>query len=184
MNYKITKADLIGEIADFPIEVVEKMIERQVERGNVADVSVFQRCVAADASQDGFRWSETKEAANFWYEIIHNKKFDVFFAKYPMKSHYVYICQDGTKKGSDIIKTLEKRGGNNSRILCGNGIDLCYYIHPTTMEIIYRTDNDEVVPWLKTFYTEIDVEPSIKEYTMQEIADKLGIDVANLSIKK
>jgi len=32
--YKVKQSDLIGDIKGFPIEVVQKMIERQVEQGN------------------------------------------------------------------------------------------------------------------------------------------------------
>lgn len=185
MIYKITKADLIGDIADFPIEVVRKMIEHQVEQGNVADVSVFQQNVGADVTQDGFRWRETEEKEKFWLDVIHNKRFDVFFDKHPILSHYVYICQDGTKKGSDIIETLVERGGVNILRLEGTDSESIYYIDPTSKKIVPISTTDEAVKnFLKTFYTEIDVEPSIKEYTMQEIADKLGIDVKNLRIKK
>ena len=37
--YKVKKEDLIG----FPIEVVQRMIECQVEDDGVADISVFQK---------------------------------------------------------------------------------------------------------------------------------------------
>ena len=36
-EYKVKKEDLIGEIKDFPIEVVQKMVDYQVEQGNKAD---------------------------------------------------------------------------------------------------------------------------------------------------
>ena len=41
-TYKVTKKDLIGDIADFPIEVVQKMIERQIEQNGAADITEFQ----------------------------------------------------------------------------------------------------------------------------------------------
>ena len=41
--YKVKQSDLIGDIKGFPIEVVQKMVERQVEQGNKADVTVFQK---------------------------------------------------------------------------------------------------------------------------------------------
>lgn len=79
----ITEKDLIGEIKDFPIEVVQKMIERQVEQGNEADVSVFQEKRAVGFGFGGFYWSETIEEEDFWSSVIDEKNFDVFFAKYP-----------------------------------------------------------------------------------------------------
>lgn len=185
MNYKITKADLIGEIENFPIEVVEKMIEQQVKQGRADDVGVFQIKPTANHFGGGFTWKDTEEGEDFWRRVIVGKDFKAFFNKYPReKTHHVYIYQNGTKNGSDVIKTLEKRGGNNGKILVGNGYKAYYYIHPRTKLIDCITEGNDILPWVKTFYTEIDVEPHIKEYTMQEIADKLGIDVTNLRIKK
>lgn len=185
MNYKITQANLVGEIKGFPIEVVEKMIERQVEQGFEANVKVFQRKKTTGAGLKGFSWNESREGQDFWHDVIMKRKFDIFFAKYPERSnHYVYIKQDGTKKGSDVIKTLVRRGGKDDGSVCGHGYEAHYYIHPTTKLIKCAAEGNDILPWLKTFYTEIEVEPSIKEYTMQEIADKLGIDVSNLRIKK
>lgn len=77
----VTEKDLIGEIKDFPIEVVEKMIERQVEQGNEADVRVFQE--HKTSYSPGFDWDETVEGFGFWNSIIDEKNFDLFFEKYP-----------------------------------------------------------------------------------------------------
>ena len=79
--YKVTEKDLIGDIEGFPIEVVQKMIERQVEQGNEADVTVFQRFVW-DAA-DGFCWVEAEEGHCFWSDVVEEKCFDTFFEKYP-----------------------------------------------------------------------------------------------------
>ena len=38
--YEVKQEDLIGDIEGFPIEVVQRMLECQVEQGNKADVSV------------------------------------------------------------------------------------------------------------------------------------------------
>ena len=39
----VEQSDLIGAIKDFPIEVVQEMVNEQVRQGNNADVSVFQK---------------------------------------------------------------------------------------------------------------------------------------------
>ena len=52
---KITTADLIGKIENFPIEVVEKMVEEQVRQGNKADVTIFQRNLLASGFSRRFR---------------------------------------------------------------------------------------------------------------------------------
>ena len=74
-----------GEIADFPIEIVERMLECQVEQGNKRDVSVFEREKKTTKHFNGFFWGETKEDLYFWEEVIANKNFDLFFQKYPKK---------------------------------------------------------------------------------------------------
>ena len=82
-EYKVKKEDLIGEIKDFPIEVVQKMVDYQVEQGNKADITVFQIRNYASISLGGFSWSNTVEGFNFWDDVINDKEFDLFFNKYP-----------------------------------------------------------------------------------------------------
>lgn len=89
---KITGKDLIGDIKGFPIEVVEKMIERQVEQGDKADVDVFQYTATG-----GFFWDETTEGCGFWSEVIINKNFDLFFEKYPKKEEDYWIDPKGRR---------------------------------------------------------------------------------------
>jgi hypothetical protein len=81
--YKVKQSDLIGEVKDFPIEVIQKMLERQVEQGNKADVSIFQECNIEDLFDGGFEWCETEEGDIFWNEVISWKNFDLFFKRYP-----------------------------------------------------------------------------------------------------
>lgn len=82
---KITEKDLIGKIEGFPIEVVEKMIERQVKQGNPADVTVFQTYGGVSRKLGGFDWGETKEDFDFWGSVIADRDFDLFFKYYPKK---------------------------------------------------------------------------------------------------
>ena len=67
-----------GQIADFPIEIVEKMLERQVEQGNPRDVTVFENKVYASSRQRGFTWDITQEGGAFWRDIVYNKNFQLF----------------------------------------------------------------------------------------------------------
>ena len=46
--YKVTEKDLIGDLEGFPIEVVQKMLKKQVEQGNMEDVTVFQNYYRQD----------------------------------------------------------------------------------------------------------------------------------------
>ena len=78
MNYKVKKEDLIGDIKNFPIEVVQKMGDCQVEKGFKADVTKFQIC-----KKYGFLWSESKDGQEFWKSVIVDMNFDLFFERYP-----------------------------------------------------------------------------------------------------
>lgn len=82
-TYKVEQSDLIGAIEDFPIEVVEKMIEHQVEQGNKPDVKAFRRFASNDAKGGGFTWENTIEGELFWDKVIGNRNFNVFFEMYP-----------------------------------------------------------------------------------------------------
>lgn len=75
-----------GEIADFPPEVVELMLQRQFEQTGERNISVFEREKTSCKDFKGFTWEYTKELHNFWRDVISSKKFDVFFEKYPKES--------------------------------------------------------------------------------------------------
>lgn len=83
MEYKVTEKDLIGDIEYFPIEVVEKMIEEQVEQDNDPDVSVFQKDRSEIKENGGFSWCETADGETFWSNVADYKDFNLFFQKYP-----------------------------------------------------------------------------------------------------
>jgi hypothetical protein len=69
-----------GELIGFPKEVIARMLECQEEQGNKRDVSIFEKNIT-----EGFIWGQTKESDFFWYEVISNKDFNLFFEKYPKK---------------------------------------------------------------------------------------------------
>ena len=81
MNLK--KSDLIGGLEGFPIEIARVMLKRQVEQGNKADITVFQKDCFVGKSDYGFYWKETIEKYDFWKNVIGCKNFDIFFDKYP-----------------------------------------------------------------------------------------------------
>ena len=82
---KIETTDLIGDIENFPIEVVQKMVDEQVRQGNRADVTIFQRDRFLNKENKGFTWWNTKDGQLFWNEVIRNCNFDLFFEKYPIE---------------------------------------------------------------------------------------------------
>jgi hypothetical protein len=184
MESKVTKKDLIGDLKNFPIEVVEKMLQNQYKQVNKIDITVFQKYNRSDIQTGGFCWEDTDEGYEFWSDVIGKKRFDVFFERYA-KSKEVYIRGD-EKNGENVIKELESRGGINTWKSMGNGNNILYFIDPIT-NYIERVIEPQYKNLLITNYTEIsprESENTMVELTMQEIADKLGVDVDKLRIKK
>lgn len=187
---RITKADLVGSIEYFPIEVVQKMLDEQFLQGNKVSLKVFQKSASSDRSDGGFDWDNTRDGNMFWRDVIEGD-FDKFFRKYPQRYNWVYIVGD-SEVGIDIIKTLEQYGGINSHGFTGNCDDCLYYIDPVTnvIEMCNYGDNEtdakemRIFNLLKSSYTCIDAEEFSVEVTMDEIAKMLGVDVRKLKIKK
>lgn len=179
--YKVKPSDLKGQIKDFPIEVVQKMVERQYEQTGRCDVEVFQVNKYTGGINGGMLWSETVEGDEFWRSIISHSNFDVFFEKYP--KHY-YIKKTSGTKIDEIISKLVSLGGksiySDNKYYFGNDL---YYIDPVSKNIIGYNNGTSIANLVTTFYTEVFVD-EVYEYTMDEIAEKLGIDVKRLKIKK
>ena len=85
-EYKVTEKDLIGQLKGFPIEVVQKMVDYQVEQGNEADVTVFQKDITSTHGEGGVSWGATQETFDFFHDIVKSKNFNLFFNKYPKKN--------------------------------------------------------------------------------------------------
>lgn len=172
---KITEKDLIGDIAGFPIEVVKKMIEYQVEAGNSASVEVFQQKHNAAAPMGGFTWSETPEGDDFWEDIICEYDFDLFFKKYPKKTNKVYIYQDNTIPGDLVISTLEEYGGVNSSNLYGDaGGPVIYFIEPKNNEICSTPANSIMANLVIENYTELEVKKPKNKISKQKVYECLS----------
>ena len=82
---KVLKKDLKGEIKNFPIEVVEKMLENQLKHTGKEDINIFIKNKFAE--YNGFHWSTSEEGYDFWDNIITKGNFDLFFSKYPSKTY-------------------------------------------------------------------------------------------------
>jgi hypothetical protein len=190
--FNVEQIDLVGCIKDFPIEVVEKMIEEQFKQGYLPNVEIFQKNASAGGDECGFCWCYTEDGFEFWEDVIGYGNFELFFKKYPKKANLakanlVYIIGD-SEIGMDIIKTLEKYGGKNTYGFIGDVDGVLYYIEPNNNTIrICDIDKDNILyRVLLTTYTAIEPEKSVLELevTMEEIAEKFGVDVNNLRIKK
>jgi hypothetical protein len=96
----------------------------------------------------------------------------------------VYIYGDD-KLYENVIKTLERRGGINAKGLLGNSDYAVYYIDPKTNQIERCTQDDEkLYNVITSTFEKIESDKFIIEMTLPEIAEKLGIDVELLRIKK
>ena len=69
----------------FPKEIIARMLDCLQEQGNKRDISVFEEDRFSLLVEGGFDWDKTKEGYGFWYKVIIEKNFDVFFEKYPKK---------------------------------------------------------------------------------------------------
>jgi hypothetical protein len=83
---KVEEKDLIGQIKDFPIEIVQRMVDIQIEQGNNPDVSVFQRKKDTYRQGGGFQWSRTIEGTTFWSNIFNKSRYEDFFKRYPKET--------------------------------------------------------------------------------------------------
>jgi hypothetical protein len=181
MKIKVNTKDLIGDLENFPIEVVEKMLEYQYKQLGKTDIVVFQ--YNRNVAKKGFRWEDTDEGYEFWSEVIGKKRFYIFFERYPKLPKNVYVRGD-RNNGENVIKELESRGGINKRDYSGD-TDSLYFIDPITNYITMAAKMEESLQnLLKTYYTEITLPKKTIELTMEEIAEKFGVNAELLRIKK
>ena len=108
---KVTKSDLIGLIKDYPIEIVERMLEEQVRQGNKENIKIFQEDLSATRIIGGFNWADTKEGVTFWEDIIDHNDFNQFFKLYPKKEE---TKEETQPKSMDITTVNLTKGPDSS----------------------------------------------------------------------
>lgn len=138
---------------------------------NKRNPEVFQKNVDADTKRGGFTWRTTIEERSFWEDVL-NGNFNLFFTKYPKTNQYPKVMMV-----SDSKETLEKGNGAIRVVFMEKCGQYLAWSSAETLEDAKK--NIDTVPW--NCAKEL---PSIKELTMQEIADKFNIDVDCLKIKK
>lgn len=82
-----------------PIEIQEKMLERQVEQGNKRNPEVFRVLITTGAEKGGFSWSFTPENYYFWYMILIKGIIEYFSTIYSTpfilpKNWYVVVTKE------------------------------------------------------------------------------------------
>ena len=75
LNNTVTEADLQGEIAGFPLRVVQTMCDEQVRQGNPFSPAVFQSNREADRTHGGFDWIQSELGQETWDAIIFKRAF-------------------------------------------------------------------------------------------------------------
>lgn len=191
--FEVTKRHLVGKIEDFPMEVVERMVYEQAGQRQKMNPTVFAINNSAGPAEGGFSWAITEDGYVFWENVIRKKNFDLFFSKYPKKTvvykkeNKKWVYAVGDRKNSDkVIDALIKHGGVNQLNYTGDCEEWIYYIEPTTNIIRGCDVNNEskLYEVIVTLYTELEIEDSTVEVTMEEIAEMMGVDVSDLRIKK
>lgn len=106
MKYIVKREDIRGEIAGYPIEIIQAAVDRGIEQGRNANQVIQSLQISIG---DGFAWSETPEGHRFWAQIMVHHKFNIFFQRYPRKLvdgvHY-FIIDIGSKYWVDVAKTF------------------------------------------------------------------------------
>lgn len=191
--FEINKSHLVGKIADFPIEVVERMVYEQINQSQKPNPTVFTIKNFAGPGEGGFSWALTEDGYAFWEKVIRDKNFDLFFSKYPKKTvvyeNKNFVCAVGYhNNGKKVIDTLVEHGGVNKLNYTGDCEEWLYYIEPNTNIIRVcdmHNDNDtKLYEVIMALYTPLEIEDSTVEVSMEDIAKMMGIDVSDLRIKK
>lgn len=184
--FEINKSHLVGKIADFPMEVVERMVYEQINQRQKPNPTVFAIKKAAAPGEGGFSWAATEDGCAFWEKVINKKDWDLFFSKYPKKKNTNRVYAVGVhNNGKKVIDALVEHGGVNQLNYTGNCEDWIYYIEPTT-NIIRGCDvskESKLYEVIVTLYTPLEIEKTV-EVSMEEIAKMMGVNVSDLRIKK
>lgn len=108
-----------GELKDFPVAIINKMLQHQVAQGNIGDVSVFENKPDADCKRKGFDWDNTPEEYTFWNDVIRYRDFDVFFNRYPKSSDVSKYKGELTDIPSEIVEKMlyyQEQQGNPRKV--------------------------------------------------------------------
>lgn len=188
--FEVTKRHLVGEIADFPMEVVERMVYEQINQSQKPNPTVFAIKNSAAPSEGGFSWVATEDGYAFWEKVIRKKNWDLFFSKYPKKTvvyentNRVYAVGDHNNS-EKVIDALVEHGGVNKLNYKGDCDAWLYYIEPTT-NIIRVCDiycDTKLYEVIMALYTQLEIDKTV-EVSMEDIAEMMGVNVSDLRIKK
>lgn len=133
-EFKLQSYTPKGNLKGFPKEIIARMLECQEEQGNPRDISVFEKRCDAEQRSKGFTWYETKEGLYFWYDVVNNKDFNLFFEKYPKQDN----PQD-FRINDNVIDIITRARGKISEINTNDNI-LPMYVSLNEGEYFYTLD--------------------------------------------
>ena len=85
---------------DLPLEIQNRMLEHQEKQGYLKNPDVFKKETGAGLTKKGFVWGHTIEGHDFWFDILHHGKFNIFYKIYPKK--------DVSEKIDEVLNKLKK----------------------------------------------------------------------------
>lgn len=188
--FEIKKSHLVGKIADFPMEVVERMVYEQINQRQKPNPTVFAIKDSAAPGEGGFSWAATEDGYAFWEKVISKKDWDLFFSKYPKKTvvyenkNIVYAVGKHNN-GKKVIDALIEHGGVNKLNYNGDCDAWLYYIEPTTniIQVCDMFNDTKLYEVIVALYTPLEIDTTV-EVSMEDIAKMMKIDVSDLRIKK
>lgn len=142
-----------GDLAGFPKEVVEKMLEYQVAQGSKRDVSVFEMDCYVSDYHGGFNWDETPEGHQFWESIIGCGNFETFFKKYPKSSEN--DCESTIPNTLNVGDTYLNSKGNRQiitkidRVFGGKTFE----VKATLTDVYYKREGSDDIPYCENYST-------------------------------
>lgn len=200
-NYKrkdiVYPEDLIGNISNFPIEIIQHMVNEQVRQGNFPDVTVFQNIKTAGTFLKGFSWRDTKEGENFWHAVICACNFNLYFKKYPKQTNMKQFTKEDLQSGMIVelrngIKYLVVNNQETKFLLGINDYHLLDNYNNNLNSLVKNFDIVKVYTHRCTgslkFILEHNKHKLIWQHkvviTKQEIADKFGVNIKDIEINE
>lgn len=124
MKYTVKRKDITGAIEGYPIEIIQTAVDRGVENGGDAELVI--RGLQFSTSS-GFSWAATPEGIEFWSRIMCERKFNIFFQRYPREfvdGVYYFVVDRSRRYWIDVAKTF--LGEQPRFAFKGNDGDLFY----------------------------------------------------------
>ena len=80
MGYIVKQSDIVGDVAKFPIEIVQVIVDRGLEQNPSLSyvLSTMQESIIST-----FAWNQTIEGQKFWRKVIAERRWDDFYKRYP-----------------------------------------------------------------------------------------------------